>query len=50
MSTPPFSRTHVPVATRRARVRRWLHARAAWLAADLVAIAACVVLFGRALL
>jgi hypothetical protein len=47
MATPPISSsTHVPVrTTRRRRLLRWLTARAAWLIADVVAIAACVALF-----
>ena len=49
MATPPISETHIEIASRKARVFRWLHARAAWLLADVVAISACAVLFLRAL-
>jgi hypothetical protein len=49
MATPPISETHIEIASRKARVFRWLHARAAWLVADVVAISACAVLFFRAL-
>jgi hypothetical protein len=49
MATPPISSTHVPVRSRRRRVARWLHARAAWLIADTIAIAAAAVLFIHAL-
>ncbi|HEY6761412.1 MAG TPA: hypothetical protein VI318_18070 [Baekduia sp.] len=48
MATPPVTKTHVEIRTsRRRRAVRWLHARAAWLVADVVAIAACVVVFVR---
>jgi hypothetical protein len=50
MATPPVSETHIEIRTsRRRRAVRWIHARAAWLAADVLAIAACAVLFLRAL-
>jgi hypothetical protein len=49
MATPPLTETHIEIQSRRARVFRWLHARAAWLVADVVAISACAVLFFRAL-
>jgi hypothetical protein len=49
MATPPVSETRIEIASRKARVFRWLHARAAWLVADVVAIAACAVLFFHAL-
>jgi hypothetical protein len=49
MATPPVSETHIEIRSRRARVSRWLHARAAWLVADVVAISACAALFIRAL-
>ena len=50
MATPPVSDTHIEVRrSRRARISRWLHARAAWLVADTVAIAVCAFLFVRAL-
>jgi hypothetical protein len=49
MATPPVSERTIEIPRRRRRVVRWLHARAAWLAADVVAIAACAILFVRAL-
>jgi hypothetical protein len=45
MATPPISETTIEIPRRRRRVLRWLHARAAWLVADVVAIAACAILF-----
>jgi hypothetical protein len=46
MATPPVSETHIEIHTsRRRRAALWLHARAAWLVADVIAIAACAVLF-----
>ncbi|WCB96840.1 hypothetical protein DSM104299_05608 [Baekduia alba] len=49
MATPPVTETHIEIRSRRRRAVRWLHARAAWLAADLLAISACAILFIRAL-
>jgi hypothetical protein len=50
MATPPISETHIEIhATRRRRTVRWMHARAAWLAADVLAVGACAVLFAHAL-
>ena len=50
MATPPISETHIEIrTTRRHRAVRWIHARAAWFAADVLAIGACAVLFAHAL-
>jgi hypothetical protein len=49
MATPPISSTHVPARSRRHRVARWLHARAAWLIADAIATVAAAALFIHAL-
>jgi hypothetical protein len=49
MATPPITETTIEIRSRRRRVARWLHARAAWLAADVIAITACAILFARAL-
>lgn len=48
MATPPVTETHIEIRRRRRRVVRWLHARAAWLVTDVVAISACAILFLRA--
>ena len=50
MATPPVSETHVEIRTsRRRRAALWIHARVAWLVADVIAIVACMVLFVHAL-
>jgi hypothetical protein len=49
MSTPPISQKIAVRETARRRLARRLTARVAWLAADSVAIVACVVLALRAL-
>jgi hypothetical protein len=49
MSTPPITE-RIALRVRRRRLSRSVPARIAWLAADLVAIAACVVLAVRVFL
>jgi hypothetical protein len=48
MSTPPISQ-RIAVRVRRRRLTRSVHARIAWLAADSVAVVACLVLSLRVL-
>jgi hypothetical protein len=49
MSTPPMTEKTLEIPRRRRWASRLVPARAAWLVADLVAIAACAVLAVRAL-